>query len=155
MGKSESSIRAISYTSSLGYNKSCQAVPINHVQHDLATVAAEGRLQQELEQARVALAHYSEGRAMLRSLANRAKSGKRYLDAWLLAADVLIHRAWSAIFLLSREKGKEAGDATALGAELDALEQRMRRLYTTIHRPTRREDMMRWMFASLREALFS
>jgi len=144
-----------SYTNSLGYNKSCPTVPVDHIRRDIETTAAAGRLQQELEQARVALTQYSDARAMLRSLAKRAKSGERYLDAWLLAADVLIHRARSAIFLLSREKGKEAGDATALAAALDALEQRMRRLYTPIHRPTRREEMMRWMFASLREALFS
>ncbi len=144
-----------SYTKSLGYDKSCGTVPIDHIRRDLATTAADGKLEQELEEARVALAHYCNARSVLRNLANRAKTGERYLEAWFLAADVLVHRARSALFLLSREKGTQAGDPTALSAELDALEQRMRRLYTRIHRPTRREEMLRWMFASLREAILS
>ena len=141
------------YTSSLGYDKSCRPVPPDHIVRAIERLRAEDRLERELSRARAGLASYEEGRETMKAVRARAKRGKRILDAWLLAADALVHRARCAIHLLTKAQGAPEGDAAALLAELDGLEARYRSRTARIHRPTRRDEILRWMFASLRHAL--
>jgi hypothetical protein len=143
------------HTASLGYDKSCPEVATDYIRTDLRKLFDSNRpeFEKQLAQCEEALVKYTEGRRLLYSLRPRVNMGGEYLDAWTLGADTLAHRARSVIYLMRRLRGETVGEAQALIAELDILERRMRAEYTAIHRPARREEMMRWMFASLREAL--
>jgi len=141
------------YTSSLGYDKSCPEVPPAHIRKAIERLRAEDKLEAELVRAREGFASYEEGRDLILKVQRRAGRGGETLEAWLLAADALTHRARSAIHLLTRALGRPEGEADVFLRELDDLEARYRAFYTPIHRPARREQILRWLFASLRRAL--
>lgn len=143
------------YTGShhLGIKKSCLPVPEDYIVNDMRARIGKGQGDDMRDLAGKALERYADGRAALERLRQESSGGKNYLDAWTLAADALIHRAKSVIFLVSREQGKAADGSEDLLEELDTIEARFRDACGGFQRPSRAAEIVQWVFWPLRYAL--
>ncbi len=139
--------------SKLGLYKSCLDLPDDYVLKDVEANVGEGKGEKMRDLASEALRQYTYGHATLERIIKEASGGREYLDAWMLAADALVHRAKSAIFLFDRALGNVEGDGKGLIEELDAIEGRFRAAYNEAQRPCRSDEIAKWVFRSLRYAL--
>lgn len=140
------------YTDSLGYDKSAQRVAPGHVARVTDRIRAEGGIDRELENSRARLDEYRKALALFEAIGEAASAGESILEAWVLAARNLVNRAEASVALLSHARGEQTRVDHILEA-LRALRVETDRFYSGIIKPTRRREMMDWMYSSIEEAL--
>jgi hypothetical protein len=141
------------HTSRLGYDKSCPAVPLDHVQKTVQKLKNEGKLEAELAKSRARLEDYRRGKALFDEFSKTATKGKDDLRWWDLAARNLVNRAETAILSMTSAKGQPEGDAKRILTEMRQLRKETETLYRRVQRPTRRREMIAWIYDSMDKAL--
>lgn len=142
------------HTSSLGYDKAALPVAPDHASEAVAKIRDEGRLEDEIANAKARLAEYRAAMALFLSLRSRARGGEELLDAWILAAKNLTNHAEASLVLLLSAGGAKV-DATGILSQMRELRSQMDAFYAPIMKPARRGEMITWMFASVEAALAS
>jgi len=149
------------YTASLGYYKDCKAVPIDHVIQRVGQLTSAA-LVEEIGACSRCLAEYTEALQVLQQFAAVAQAGRDDLAMWDLAARNLISRAKASEFILKHALAVRmdlpidsafAAQGWPLLAELQALRDETRRMYTPILKPDRRECVIAWLFSAMEYAL--
>lgn len=150
------------YTASLGYFKSCEPVPTDHVATTLARLSREGKLLTELKNCQGRLAEYTEALKLFQEFTPRAKEGHEYLAVWNLAARNLINRAQVSEFLIQHHLAVETNvpldpafknQAKTLLRAMQDLHNETIKLYERILKPSRRNEVIEWIYGSLEHAL--
>jgi hypothetical protein len=141
------------YTASLGHNKSAPAVPVDHAAKAIEKIRAEGRIAEEAGNCRERLAEYREALSLLEAFAKKAREGQDIVAWWRLAARNLVNRAECSIALLSAAAGEEPGDVRRVLSEFRALRKETDAAYAPVIKPSRRREMITWMYASIETAL--
>jgi hypothetical protein len=142
----------LSHTASLGFNKAAKAVPGDHARQTIEKVKAEGRLDAELENSRARLDEYRRGAALFEALGERVSKGERIMYAWGLAARNLVNRAEASAALLAGARGEDVRTAAIL-EDMRKLRDETERFYRDMVKPTRRAEIMGWIYASVEAAL--
>ena len=151
------------HTSSLGFSKNCQPVPEGHARQVLASLSAAER-EAAAKNCQARQEEYESGLGLFQDLAARAVRGQEELRLWALAARNLIDRAKASGFLLEHAEDLLAGrclsGAAAQAAQEHLHSQRTLRaateaVYQEMIQPTRRAEMMDYLFGAVEEALQS
>jgi len=152
------------YTSSLGFDKSCPEVPANHAAATIERIRAEGRLQQEAQLCGARLAEYTEALELIKGLEASVRRGQELLKFWKLAARNLANRAEVSAYLLAHAENLIRGaalDAQDMQrarihlARVRALRRDTDELYAKMVRPHRRALMIGYMFGAVEQALIA
>jgi hypothetical protein len=141
-----------SHTASLGYDKSALPVPADHVANTIGKIRDEGRLEEEIVNAKGRLAEYRTALAILEMIRARVNTGLELLDAWVLAANNLANRAEASLALLENARGNPV-DSSGVLSNLSALKERTREMYARSTKPARRAETISWLFDSIEQAL--
>jgi len=150
------------HTSSLGYDKACLPVAEDHVQRTLTHIGATGRLEEEIKTCHARREEYSQALRHLEAFAQKITKGETILDLWKLAARNLINRAEASAFLLEHAdavvEGRAASGSAGRAArrilhDLRALRRETDELYQTMIRPTRKDEMIGYMYGAVEAAL--
>lgn len=145
-------------TSSLGFGKACQPVPDGHVDTTLDKIVSEGRLDAELQKARESYESYLFAIFPIGDLRKKASEGDALIEGWELASLALMNRASVTVLLLeSRHEGSDPDEIQSRAEKLLGYSRSLRQLYEELYepmiRPTRREQMIGYMFGSVEDAL--
>ena len=145
------------YTSSLGFGKACLPVPKDHVQATIRKIQDEGRLDAEINKARQRLTEYNKSLELIKALQQEAIRGEDTLAAWELAARMLINRAEATQLLLSsRVKDFDSAHtdhAKVILERMASLRAEYEMLYEPMIRPSRRAQMIGYMFDAVEMSL--
>ena len=143
------------HTASLGFNKSAAQVPLEHCAQAVLKIVAEGKGAEELANCRARFIEYREALGLFRAFNNRATKGHDLLQVWDWAARNLMNRAEISILLLmsAQQQPVSSGNVRDLLKELRQLRAETELMYAPICRPTRRQEMLDWMYASIEQAL--
>jgi len=142
--------------------KSCEPASLDLVRNTLARLVEKGEIERTEEDCQARLGEYRQGLGLLQSFAKKANKGHEYLDAWQLAGRTLVNRAETSLFLLKCHEQVAAGSAAPGSMRKDGAEllQTLRGLkaevgafYHYAQRPTRADETIDWMFASVEHAL--
>ncbi len=132
------------------------------MQQTLTHIGATGRLEEETETCHVRREEYSQALRHLKAFAQKATKGETILDLWKLAARNLINRAEASAFLLEhadavvegRAVSGSAGDAARrILHDLRALRHETDELYQRMIRPTRKGEMIGYLYGVVEAAL--
>lgn len=137
----------------LGHNKTSPDVPLTHVREQLEKLQRDGQLEAEIENARYRLAEYRQARELFAQVAKSARQGREVLGHYMLAARNLIHRAESVIYLMTELQGIPEGNSQELVTRLVELRSETKKMYEPMQKPTRREQIIAWLYGSLECAL--
>jgi hypothetical protein len=137
----------------LGHDKYSPEVPLTQVWDVLQKQQGDGELDAELDNARQRLIEYRQAHDLFAQIAKTALRGDDILGRYILAARNLIHRAEAAIYLITEIKGRAEGNAEELLSRLGELRAETQRMYENIHKPTRRAQIIAWLYAALEHAL--
>jgi len=140
------------HTSSLGFDKAALPVGADHVQRTIEKISSQGLLDRELNNAIGCLAEYRKGLALLEAFGEAASTGQDILEAWVLAARNLVNRAEATAALLERARGSVVRVEHFLET-MRSLREETDRFYEGVIKPTRRREMMEWMYGSMDAAL--
>ncbi len=146
------------YTRSLGYGKACQAVPEDHVATTIRKIQADGRLDEEIENARKRRGEYTESLGLFTAMRQESVRGDDLLAVWGLVARNLNNRAEaSELLLLSHAEGFDRvahrDQARDILGRMQMLHAEYETLYKTMIRPARRQQMIGYMFEAVEDAL--
>lgn len=141
------------FANTLGYDKATLPVPLQYAADMVKKLAGEDKLDEELTNSRERLAEYRQSANLLEAFAAKASKGREILDWWKLAGRNLINRAEAAVFLLQNAKGQSPRDGQKILADLRSLRKETEEAYSTIIKPTRRKQIIGWIYASVENAL--
>jgi hypothetical protein len=141
------------FVQTLGHDKCMLPVPLQYAADMVKKLADEGRLDEELTNCRERLAEYRQSPDLFEAFAAKASKGQEILDWWKLAGRNLINRAEAAIFLLQKAKGQSPQDGREILDNLRSLRKETEEAYSTIIKPTRRKQIIGWIYASVENAL--
>lgn len=144
-----------STTAELGFDKSASPVARDHVARRISTLKQEGKLEQELANCRVRLPQYQAAEAKFAEMSKTWADAEGMLGYWRLAAGNMVHRAKAGIHLASKALGGggDAGERGALLEQLQALRGQCETMYEPMIKPTRRSEILGWLYDSIEEAL--
>ena len=140
------------YTASLGFNKAAKPVSRDHARLTIDKAKAEGRLDAEIDNSRARLEEYRKAAALFEAFGERTSEGERIIYAWSLAARNLVNRAEASVALLAAARGERV-QTTAILEDLRRLRAETERFYGDMIKPTRRGEMIGWMYGSVEAAL--
>jgi hypothetical protein len=149
---------------SLGVDKSCMPVPIDHAKVRVCEIAQRDQVEQELADCGERLEEYRQALELFEAFSRKARRGKKHLDLWNLAARNLINRAEASSFLLEcAEQLKEARPAPAamksrggqILTTMHGLKEETRLVYLQAQKPTRANEIVQWLFDPVEHALGS
>ena len=150
------------HSGSLGFGKACLPVAEDHVHQTLLGLQVDGRLEAEAEACCARAEEYRRALQQLRAFACKAERGFPYLEVWDLAARNLINRASVSRLLLAHADevietralyGAPRDQAACLLGEHRALRQETDELYARMIRPSRRAEMIEYMYGVVERAL--
>jgi Glycosyl hydrolase family 20, catalytic domain len=146
------------YTRSLGFGKACLPVAEDHVGTTIRKIKADGRLEDEINNARQRRREYERSLELFTGLRQEALRGDHYLAVWDLAARNLINRAQAAELLLSShtdsfDRAAHRDRARDILRRMRSLRAEYEALYTTMIRPARRGLMIGYMFDAVETEL--
>ena len=146
---------------SLGFNHHTLPVPINYVHKHLAGLS-DSDLQTELDNCRTRLDEYLQAQRILTAFAEKAAKGHDLLANWNLAARNLVNRTAAAAVLLRKEITRRTRNTLAESVrqeardilnELQQLKKETENMYRTSLKPSRRAEVISWLFDSVEHAL--
>ncbi len=150
------------HTSSLGFSKSCLGVPDNHVAATIRQLGDNGGLDEVLASCRQREQEYRKGLAKIDAFTAKAIRGREILAVWQWAGRNLLHRAAAAAMLLEQAEsvlsahplsGAEAAAAGDLLCGMRTLRSETEELLAPMIRPTRRAQMVAYMYEAIEDAL--
>ena len=146
----------------LGYCKTASPVPLDHVENIVSQVLREGRLLRELDNCLARLVEYEQGLDLFQQFAAIAPEGHDCLSLWHLAARNLINRARAGTYLLKHKLADAYGipidtiaaeSGNQILTDMRELRNETSRMYDSILKPTRRKEVLSWIYDSLEHAL--
>lgn len=141
-------------THKLGCGKNPQKVPKTLVLKKLDEIEADGQLESEIEKAVGLVGCYQDGLNKLKDFSATINKGKDSIYWWLLAACNQLNRARVSLYLLeSRVKSVDADIGQRLLDEMLKLKRKTDSYYSSQIKPTRRADMMHWIYDSCEYSL--
>ncbi len=150
------------YTASLGVGKDCLGPAPDHVATTLGRLRREEKLEHELNNCCLRLNEYSEALDRFEQLEAGGPRGQAELEHWRLAARNLVCRAASSIYLLRGEIAMTSrlplassftDEAQSLLADMRQLRNETDHMYRGMLKPTRRVEVIDWLFDGVQRAL--
>ncbi len=147
-------------TPTSGHFKDCRGAPDGHIRRVLDRLIREECLAQELARSQCRISEYLRAANILEHLAGNAKGSHDELACWQLAARNLVHRAKTSAYVLKRElagtQGLAAGnaaEAAQLLFEISVLKAQTECMYQNILMPSRRREVIEWIYGPLERYL--
>ncbi|MCD4824134.1 MAG: family 20 glycosylhydrolase [Phycisphaerae bacterium] len=143
------------HTQSLSFTKEAFSVPLDHAEKEIAKILEGGQLEDELSNCEARLAEYRQALSLFDVFAGKASKGQDILDWWLLAGRNLVNRAEASIFLLQKAKVQtpDNGHGQKILEDMQALRDETEAAYAPIIKPSRRKEIIAWLYASVEHAL--
>ncbi|MCK4983141.1 MAG: family 20 glycosylhydrolase, partial [Victivallaceae bacterium] len=142
----------------LGYGKSAKEVPLGWVNEKLKIIKDKNLIDEFLIETRSKLEDYKKALKGFKRLKNNAARNVEYLEYWIFASELMINRAKVVLVLLESCISNVQIDKnaiTTLISELEVLRNKYKKLYLTMQKPFRANQITRWVFDSLLHELKS
>ncbi len=143
----------LTHTVSLGLTKNALPANLENAEKKIAEIIDNGELEKELSNCQARLFEYRRALSLFDTFSSTILSGGGILDWWMLAGRNLVNRAEASIFLLQKAKGETPSNGKAILEDMAVLRGETEAAYTPIIKPTRRRDMIAWMYASVEHLL--
>ena len=137
------------YTKSLGFNKSTQPVEKEYIDRQIEKAAEDGKIECELQNCRKRLEEYEEALVIFEKLSQQLTKNNDLIYFWELAARNLINRAKASIYLLEKKAGYSNLNGQNILKDMKKLRMKTEKMYEDIVKPTRRNEILGWIFDSM------
>jgi hypothetical protein len=135
---------------SLGMGKHCNDIPKDYFFISIDTLAKEGCLEAELSDMEKRLVEYRQGLAIVKTLLQGAEKGLDELQWWVLGSENLILHTECSLFLVKHKMNLPTDeDPEELFKRLERQKKITGAAYTPILNPTRRKEIIRWLYDSV------
>ncbi len=143
---------------SLNIDKHCLLVADDYIGQKITQLREERKIEAEAANCRKRLADYRKSLEMFESIATQATCGSEYLEIWKLQARNLINRAEASEMLLTQpgepiKNSVVRAKAKRILDEMRSLRKATDDLFSTMIRPTRKDEMVEYMFGCIERAL--
>ena len=135
---------------SLGVGKHCNPVPEDFFVRLIDELTDNNQLEIELSDMNDRLVEYRQGLEILQTLLQETTKGQGEFQWWVLGAENLILHTECSLFLVKNTLSIPTNDNPSnLLERLKRQKEKTAIAYTTILKPTRREEIVGWLFDSV------